>query len=92
MKTVFLALLTLSFLGGQIDPAQAYDGYYYEPYLHHIQPLDPYYELHLIHYQLYRQPYPPSFYYAYHPHAYRLYYPPTAFTVRPWPKQTRTPR
>ncbi len=62
MKTLLLAIAVLSLIvySGQ---AQAYDPYFYDPYdvgVQYVQPDDPYYELHQIHYQLYLRPY--SFY------------------------------
>jgi hypothetical protein len=77
MKNSFLAitLLGLLALGSRDVQAQAYDPYWeeiqYQQYLQHQQYLaywrqyDPYYELHVLHYQLYRQPY----------YSYQLYQP-----------------
>jgi hypothetical protein len=59
-KLVLLGLLTLSVLAIHVDVARAHHPYE-EIYVYDSLPYDPYYELHVIHYQLYRQPY--HFYY-----------------------------
>jgi hypothetical protein len=84
MKTVFLALLTVSFLALHAGEAQAHDLRYdfYEPHLQYPQPYDPYYELHLIHYQLYRQQFYPRY----------PVYPVQVFVIRGQPKQIRPPQ
>jgi hypothetical protein len=74
VKTYFLAvtLLALVFLSSRSAEAQAFNAFYYSPYwetqyqdylhwqayLEYLRQYDPYYELHVIHYQLYRQPFP----------------------------------
>jgi hypothetical protein len=80
VKTVFLALLTLSLLALHSTSAQAYDPYYYQPADQYPQKSDPYYELHQIHYQLYRQRYFP----IYHP-----YSPVQVFAIQGCAKQIR---
>ena len=71
MKTsflVFLLLLALLAWGTQEVNAQTYDPAYDSPYsggTQQYQQNDPYYDLHVMHYQLYRQPYQP----------YQLYQP-----------------
>jgi hypothetical protein len=84
VKTYFLAitLLALVLLGSRSAEAQASGPYYYSPYwdaqyqnylhwqayLEYLRQYDPYYELHVMHYQLYRPPsqayqvYPPCCY------------------------------
>jgi hypothetical protein len=79
-----ITLLALLFLGSRDVQAQAYGPYYYDPYwdaqyqyqqylqwqqyLAYLQQTDPYYDLHLMHYQLYLPQYP----------SYQLY-PPCCF-------------
>jgi hypothetical protein len=69
MKTAFLAVMLIGsvVLGTHEVQAQAYGSYYYPPswneaqYQGYAQEYDPYYELHVLHYQLYLpqyQPYP----------------------------------
>jgi hypothetical protein len=70
-----ITLLGLFALGSRDLQAQVYDPYWeaiqYQQYLQHqqylayLQQYDPYYELHLLHYQLYLQPY--RSYYLYQP-------------------------
>jgi hypothetical protein len=74
MKTSLAAatLLACLLLGARDLRAQAYGPYYYDPYweyqqslqwqqyLAYLQQNDPYYELHVMHYQLYLPP-PPSY-------------------------------
>ena len=62
MKKTFLLFLTLGFLAFPSSLAQASDLNYssYEVDYRPLQQNDPYYQLHLIHYQLYRQQYCPS--------------------------------
>ena len=76
-----ITLLALLVLGSRDVQAQAYGPYYYDPYwdaqyqyqqylqwqqyLAYLQQTDPYYELHLMHYQLYLPQYP----------SYQLYQP-----------------
>ena len=66
MKIILLALLAASLLFIHAKAAQAYDPYpYYAAGVPYPPPsYDPYYELHLIHYQLYRNPYYPYPYFA----------------------------
>ncbi|MGH7794317.1 MAG: hypothetical protein ACREQ2_05390 [Candidatus Binatia bacterium] len=79
MKAFLLGIgvLTLVALAAPDSRAQAYDPYYgpswdlqYQQYLAWQQHLDywrqndPYYELHVMHYQLYRPPYPSHFVYT----------------------------
>jgi hypothetical protein len=68
MKVIFLsvALMTLLVLGSHQANAQMYGPYPYAPYWDGVQyqpypypqQYDPYYELHVMHYQLYLQQYP----------------------------------
>jgi hypothetical protein len=65
MKAIFLsiALMGLLVLGSQEAKAQVYEPYPYVPYGYAYQPYpypqyyDPYYDLHVLHYQLYLQQY-----------------------------------
>ena len=65
-KIVLLGLLTLSALAINIDIARAQYPYDEEVYVYYHLPYDPYYELHVIHYQLYLKPNYP-YYYQYYP-------------------------
>jgi len=78
VRTVFLALLALSFLALYSSAAQAHDLRYsfYGPHFQQLQPYDPYYELHVIHYQLYRQQFYPHY----------PFYPVQVFVIRGHPK------
>lgn len=58
MKILFSVFLTLSLLVFSSITALAHDPYSYEPSPYSRQQDDPYYLLHMIHYQLYRQQYP----------------------------------
>ena len=68
MKAIFLsiALMGLLVLGSHEAKAQMYGSYPYAPYWDGVQyqpypypqQYDPYYELHVMHYQLYQQQYP----------------------------------
>jgi hypothetical protein len=67
VKILLLAVALLALAAILSGTAQAYDPYYdpnyYDPYnpnvgVDYAAPYDPYYELHLIHYQLYLRSYP----------------------------------
>jgi len=93
MKAIFLsiALLALLVLGSHEVKAQMYepypygaywDGSQYQPYPY-PQQYDPYYELHVMHYQLYLQQYP----------GYPIYQPCCFVGVPVWsPPVVRSPR
>jgi hypothetical protein len=58
MKSVLFGFLDLSFLQLPNKDALAHDPVYVDPCFanyRQLEPSDPYYQLHLIHYQLYRQ-------------------------------------
>jgi hypothetical protein len=64
VKTLLKTLLTVVALSVLVavlsGSAQAHDPYYdpYDPYVADVPSYDPYYRLHLIHYQLYPKSYP----------------------------------
>ena len=63
----------------------------WQDYLAYLQQTDPYYELHLMHYQLYRWPYPP--YQVYQPCCYAWGVAPyQSIPIRPRPRPVITPR
>jgi hypothetical protein len=83
MKSAFLAFILLCLLVSYTNPAQAND-LYHDPYeagtgYQYLQPYDPYYNLHLIHYQLYRRQY------QYQPYCHCV----RGFTIGQWPRQIR---
>jgi hypothetical protein len=110
MKTCLSAVILFVVIGSAYRTAEAqpYGPYYNGPYgdlqyqhylqwqqyLAYLQQVDPYYELHVMHYQLYRQPYQP--YFLYPPCCYaRSYIPPHRGLhvrrppVTPIPRSTR---
>jgi hypothetical protein len=107
MKALLLAIgVLMLFAFAAPDPrAQAYDPYYgpswdlqYQHYLagqqhlDYLRQIDPYYELHVMHYQLYRQPYPSAFVYT--PCCYAVGIPTwtTPFRRVPHGPKSRPPR
>jgi hypothetical protein len=100
MKTFFLAgvfagmlvLLASPNAGAQVYAPSPYgsywDGFQYQPYPY-AQQYDPYYDLHVMHYQLYLQPYPG--YPTYQPFVTGVapFWPQTVLTV---PRVIVTPR
>jgi hypothetical protein len=83
MKTTFWASIFLGLLVLGTSPTQACDPYcgYYGAGTEYrdLQQDDPYYYLHVIHYQLYRRPYQP----------YYPYYYGQVVTIERWPKHIR---
>lgn len=84
MKTAFWVSIFLGLLVLGTNQAQAND-LYCGPYgtgsgYEYSQSYDPYYTLHLIHYQRYRQPY----------QAYQPCFCPRVVTIGPWPKQVKS--
>jgi len=93
-----VTLLALLVLGARGLQAQAYGPYYYDPYWgqiqyqQYLQQYDPYYELHVMHYQLYlpsHQPYP-----IYQPccYAWGVIIPRWSAPVSPLPQAVIAPR
>jgi hypothetical protein len=107
MKTFLSALLLFVLIGAgfRAVEAQVYGPYYYGPYgdlqyqqylqwqqyLEHLRQVDPYYELHVMHYQLYRQPIQPYPFYAPCCYAWSIAPPHRGFHA-PRPPVDRFPR
>ena len=66
MKIAWAVVLALSLLPASRSAVDAHDPYSYDEFaVEYPPPYDPYYELHVIHYQLYRPPYYTVYYRPY---------------------------
>jgi hypothetical protein len=94
VKKLLLAIAMLSLVTVFSGTARAYDSYYYEsydPYAVEVQPYDPYYELHQIHYQLYLRSYP-TVVYPYYVRPVRVFVGAPTFVTAPAPIEVRGPQ